>query len=195
MCQSSRRPSRSIELPLSKTAIVAFDPCRFGSTRTSRRPGTKVPEVYHPIDERVPRLRQLPDPWAPAARCPAPAKRRRHVPNNMGPCPISIQVFFPYAPRSCEGMASPFVQAEARVRMPVTRRPRPRSVPSRGRRRATRGQRLQRFRAAVGASPARRREPARATRPRPRGRPPERARRAPAPSHTARRRWSSARRP
>ena len=34
-------------------------------------------EVYHPIDERVPRLRQLPDPWAPAARCPAPAKRRR----------------------------------------------------------------------------------------------------------------------
>ena len=54
-------------------------------------------EVYHPIDERVPRLRQLPDPWAPAARCPAPAKGRRHVPNNMGQCPISIQVFFPDA--------------------------------------------------------------------------------------------------
>ena len=66
-------------------------------------------EVYHPIDERVPRLRQLPDPWAPAARCPAPAKGRRHVPNNMGQCPILIQVFFPYAPRSCEGMESHFV--------------------------------------------------------------------------------------
>ena len=154
----------------------------------------KYLEVYHPIDERVPRLRQLPNPWAPAARCPAAAKRRRHVPNNMGPCPISIQVFFPYAPRSCDGMESPFVQAEARVRMPLTRSPRPRSVPARCRRRATRGQR-RRCCAAVGAGPARRREPARATRPRPRGRPPERARRAPAPSHTARRRWSSARRP
>ena len=134
-------------------------------------------------------LSALPDPWAPAARCPAPAKRRSHVPNNMGQCPISIQVFFPYAPRSCEGMESPCVQAEARVRMPVTRRPRPRSVPARC------GRRLQRFCAAVGAGPARRREPARATRPRPRGRPPERARRTPAPSHTARRRWSAERRP
>ena len=113
--------------------------------------------VYHPIDERVPRLRQLPDPWAPATRCPAPAKGRRHVPNNMGPCPISIQVFFPYAPRSCDGMESPCVQAETRVRMPLTRSPRPRSVPARCRRRATRGQRLQRFCAAGGAGPARRR--------------------------------------
>ena len=67
------------------------------------------------------------------ARCPAPAKGRRHVPNNMGQCPISIQVFFPDAPRSCEGMESPCVQAEARVRMPVTRSPRPRSVPARRR--------------------------------------------------------------
>ena len=146
-------------------------------------------EVYHPIDERVPRLRQLPDPWALAARCPAPAKGRRHVPNNMGQCPISIQVFFPDAPRSCEGMESPCVQAEARVRMPLTRRPGPRSVPARCRRRATRGQRLQRFCAAVGAGPAR------APRRRPRGRPPERARRTPVPSHTARRRWSSELRP
>ena len=123
------------------------------------------------------------------ARCPAPAKGRRHVPNNMGQCPISIQVFFPDAPRSCEGMDSPCVQAEARVRMPLTRRPGPRSVPARCRRRATRGQRLQRFCAAVGAGPAR------APRPRPRGRPPERARRTPVPSHTARRRWSSELRP
>ena len=95
----------------------------------------KYLEGYHPIDERVPRLRQLPDPWAPAARCPAPAKRRRHVPNNMAQCPISIQVFFPYAPpyatRSCEGMESPCVQAEARVRMPLTRSPCLRSVPAR----------------------------------------------------------------
>ena len=131
----------------------------------------------------------LPDPLAPAARCPAPAKGRRHVPNNMGQCPISIQVFFPDAPRSCEGMDSPCVQAEAGVRMPLTRRPGPRSVPARCRRRATRGQRLQRFCAAVGAGPAR------APRPRPRGRPPERARRTPVPSHTARRRWSSELRP
>ena len=93
----------------------------------------KYLEVYHPIDERVPRLRQLPDPWAPVARCPAPAKGRRYVPINMGQCPILIQVFFPYAPRSCEGMASPGVQAEARVRMPVTKSPRPRSVPARRR--------------------------------------------------------------
>ena len=134
-------------------------------------------------------LSALPDPLAPAARCPAPAKGRRHVPNNMGQCPISIQVFFPDAPRSCEGMDSPCVQAEAGVRMPLTRRPGPRSVPARCRRRATRGQRLQRFCAAVGAGPAR------APRPRPRGRPPERARRTPVPSHTARRRWSSELRP
>ena len=84
-----------------------------------------------PSTERVPRLQQLPDPWAPAERCPAPAKGRRHVPNNMGQCPISIQVFFPYAPRSCDGMASPVVQAEARVRMPLARSPRPRSGPAR----------------------------------------------------------------
>ena len=115
-------------------------------------------EVYHPIDERVPRLRQLPDPRAPAARCPAPAKGRCHVPNNMGQCPILIQVFFPYAPRSCDGMESRFVQAEARVHMPLTRSSGPRSVPTRCMRRATRGQRLQRCCATVGAGPARRRE-------------------------------------
>ena len=114
-------------------------------------------DVYHPIDQRVPRLQQLPDPWAPAARCPAPAKGRRQVPNNMGQCPIPIQVFFPDVLRSCEGMASPVVQTEARVRMPLTRSPRPRSVPARGRRRATRGQRLQRCCAAGGAGPTRRR--------------------------------------
>ena len=131
----------------------------------------------------------LPDPLAPAARCPASAKGRRHVPNNMGQCPISIQVFFPDAPRSCEGMESPCVQAEAGVGMPLTRRPGPRSVPARCRRRATRGQRLQRFCAAVGAGPGR------APRPRPRGRPPGRGRRTPVPSHTARRRCSSERRP
>ncbi len=67
------------------------------------------------------------------SRCPAPAKGCRHVPNNMGPCPISIQVFFPDAPRSCDGMESRFVQAEARVRMPLLRSPRPRSVPARRR--------------------------------------------------------------
>ena len=44
-------------------------------------------EVYHPIDERVPRLRQLPDPWAPAARCPAPAKGRRHSRTIWGSAP------------------------------------------------------------------------------------------------------------
>ena len=54
-------------------------------------------------------LSALPDPLAPAARCPAPPKGRRHVPNNMGQCPISIQVFFPYAPRSCDGMDIPLL--------------------------------------------------------------------------------------
>ena len=29
-------------------------------------------DVYHPIDERVPRLRQLPDPWAPGRAVPGP---------------------------------------------------------------------------------------------------------------------------
>ncbi len=39
-----------------------------------------------------------------ASSLPTPRPQRQH---NMGQCPILIQVFFPYAPRSCEGMASP----------------------------------------------------------------------------------------
>ena len=53
--------------------------------------------------------------------CNNATKGRRHVRNNMGQCLISIQVFFPYAPRSCAGMDSRFVQAEARVRMALMR--------------------------------------------------------------------------
>ncbi len=51
----------------------------------------KYLEVYRPIDERVPRLPQVPDPWAQAARCPVPAKGRRQVVNNMGPCPYRFR--------------------------------------------------------------------------------------------------------
>ena len=29
-------------------------------------------DVYHPIDQRLPRLRQLPDPWGPGCAVPGP---------------------------------------------------------------------------------------------------------------------------
>ena len=71
-------------------------------------------------------LESRPDKTHPRPRGARPPRNAAATsPNTMGPCPISIQVFFPDAPRSCDGMASPCVQAEARVRMPVTRRPRP----------------------------------------------------------------------
>ena len=92
-------------------------------------------------------------PVGPGRAVPGPRERPPPPPEQYGAVPHIDSGILPYAPRSCDGVESPCVQAEARVRMPLTRSPRPRSVPARCRRRATRGQRLQRCCAAGGAGP------------------------------------------
>ena len=114
-----KSPSRGLLIRPHRVFTGYVSHAAFYRTPCCRRLFTQSEPFTTQADRRRPRLQ--------GGRLPATSR------TTWGRAPYRFRYSSQNAPRSCDGMASPVVQAEARVRMPVTRRPRPRSVPARRR--------------------------------------------------------------